>query len=95
MTIEEYIVQELEEEKEKRAGAEATVKELSEAIDRYESVLKDVEWLIRKTKPRLTKDGYVYATSTFFADDDDIARVSSVYDRLGVQIAVEKEEEEK
>lgn len=93
MTIEEYIVQELKEEKEKRAGAEATVKELSEAIDRFDNLLKDVEWLIRKTVPRLTKEGFVYATSTFFAHEDDIARVSSVYKRLGIKISVEKEEE--
>ncbi len=92
MTMEEYFVKELQEEKEKRENLERKVRELEDERRKIEDGIRECEWLVKKSAPRLTKSGYIFTSSAMFADDD-VNRAMRVFARLGVQVGKDITEE--
>lgn len=91
MSMEEYIINELQNEKSKREELERTVRDLENERVKIEDGLRDVEWLVKKGKPRLSGTEYIWVGS-FLLSDEEISRAMKVFARLGIQVQDEETE---
>lgn len=92
MSMEEYIVNELQNEKAKREELEKTVRDLENERIKIENGLRDVEWLVKKGNPRMSGTEYIWMGS-YLLSDEEVNRAMKVFARLGIQVQEEKEEE--